>query len=257
MKIFVLGSSSRGNSTFCQLGSERFLVDIGFSYSKIRTRLSEKNIDINTINGIFITHEHQDHTKGLSVFLKNHNIPLYISKRSYYVLKDKLPENLKVVFINDLSLIKGKNYKITPFYLTHDSVANFGFFMRDDSGSLLIIYDTGDIPKKLLKEVSHLDILVIETNHDIEMLMGSKYPWYLKQRIMSSRGHLSNEQAFDILRDLVQRKTGIKYIFPMHLSEENNHMDIVKKVLDPQFIKDNKITLVETFPESSSEVISI
>ena len=257
MKIFVLGSSSKGNSTFCQLGSKRFLVDIGFSYAKIKEHLNEKNIEISSIDGIFITHEHQDHIKGLNVFLKHHNIPLYISRRSYYKIKDKLPGNLQINFINDMELVKGDDFKITPFYLNHDSAANFGFFMRDDNGSVLIIYDTGDIPDKLLKQISRLDILAIETNHDIEMLMGSKYPWYLKQRIMSSKGHLSNDQAFDILKDLIERKTGIKYIFPMHISEENNHMDIVKETIDQKLLKENKIEFIETFPEKNSKEVSL
>jgi len=257
MRLFVLGTSSKGNSTFIQLGKKKFLFDVGFSYKQIVERLASNGEQIENIDGIFITHEHQDHTKGLPVLLKKHNFPLYISKKSYYKIKDRISEDCKVIFIEHLKLIKEEDFVITPFYLIHDSVSNCGFFIRDRRGTLLLIYDTGEIPYKIINDISTLDALIIETNYDVEMLMGSKYPWHLKQRIMSPRGHLSNEQAVDLFNNLIEKKVGLRYVIPVHASEENNHPHLIKKLFPNKLLKENNIKFIETYPEKVSEVVEI
>jgi phosphoribosyl 1,2-cyclic phosphodiesterase len=257
VKTSVLGTGSKGNSIFCELGNSKILIDVGLSYKQIKERLNLIGESPENIDFILVSHEHQDHTKGLDVFLRHHKIKFYIQKKSSYILKNKIENYELGIPLNKNEMILGKNFQIKTFPLKHDSLSNSGFLLKDDSGSMLILYDTGEIPENLVDKVSDINILVIETNHDVNLLLGSRYPWHLKKRITSEKGHLSNEQSFDFANNLIERGTTLKYIVPVHISEENNHIDLINKLFNSNFLKKNNLNLVKTYPDHPSEVIKL
>ena len=217
MKITILASGSKGNSTLIETENKNILIDVGLPLSNLEKRLerSMPKIDI-----LIITHTHIDHIKGIKSILKK-------QKPIIYTLENNLEEK-----IEDTNLITHeKTYEedeliINLFELSHD-VPCLGVYLKEKDNELIYITDTGYIKEKLLKKYKNKTIYIIESNYEEEMLISGSYPFYLKQRIRSDRGHISNEDTCRYLKTLIGDKT--KYICLAHLSEENNNPEIVKE----------------------------
>ena len=257
MKISVLGSGSKGNSIFCEAGNSKFLIDIGFSYKQVCSRLSAIGESPEDIEFILISHEHGDHIKGLETFLKNHPIEFYTSFGTRKYLYSKISNASKGNVMGRGKVLKCGTASIRSVDLKHDSAGNIGFYIKDADAAALFIYDTGDIPEMILKKIKKVDVLVIEANHDIDLLFGSKYPWNLKRRILGEKGHLSNEQGFEFFAELIEAGAGIRYVVPFHLSEENNSPEKVMKVYTEGFLCKNSVELIMTFQDQPSKVIEL
>ena len=223
MRVCVLGSGSGGNSTFIEHQSTRVLVDAGLRAKEIVERLARIDVEPSTLDGIFISHEHHDHISGAGPLARKYKIPIYISPRALNHTSSSL-QNLKNIAIGaDLPTQVG-TITVTPFSTPHDSVDPLAFALRAGSSRVCIVSDIGFIPEAVRTRMRHSDLLVIESNHDIEMLRTGPYPWSLKQRVMSNYGHLSNEALayfFSEYVDGMQRK-----IMLIHLSKQNNHPQI-------------------------------
>lgn len=225
MKITVLGSGSKGNSTLIETTSCNILIDAGLTLKNIEKRLGT---NLPKINIIIITHTHKDHIGGLKSFIKKYK-PLIITKSEE--LKNLYPgENI----INDSTYEQG-NISITLFDLSHDSPCT-GISLKDKEKELIYITDTGYINQKILKKIKNKNIYIMESNHDTEMLRHGSYPFYLQQRIMSDKGHLSNQDAAKYLKNIIGDNT--EYIVLAHLSEENNTESLAqeetKKIITTQ-----------------------
>jgi len=223
MKVCVLGSGSSGNSTFVEHQSTRLLIDAGLRAKEIVERLSRIQVDPSTLDGIFISHEHHDHIGGAGPLARKFKIPIYISPRALDHTSSALQHLNHVPIGSDLPLQIG-SITVTPFSTPHDSVDPLAFALRAGSSRVCIITDIGFIPETVRNRLRNSDLLVIESNQDIEMLRTGPYPWSLKQRVMSNYGHLSNEALayfFTEHIDGIQRK-----IMLTHLSRQNNHPQI-------------------------------
>lgn len=223
MRICVLGSGSSGNSTFIEHQSTRLLIDAGLRAKELVDRLSRIHVDPSTLDGIFISHEHHDHIGGAGPLARKFKVPLYISPRALDHSSSSLQHLKHIAIVSDLPTQVG-SITVTPFSTPHDSVDPLAFALRAGSSRVCIVSDIGFIPESVRDRLRNCDLLVIESNHDLEMLRTGPYPWSLKQRVMSNYGHLSNEALayfFSEHVDGMQRK-----IMLIHLSRQNNHPQI-------------------------------
>ena len=213
IKICTLASGSSGNSVFIQTERAKILVDAGISPRQINSKLKILGVQMSEIDVVLITHEHTDHIAALP-FIK---VPVYVASTTTFLWKDKV-EDLKEFdtgspfYINDAL--------ITPFPIPHDALDPVGFTVQTEHKKVGVVTDIGSVTTLVRERLKGVDALVLEFNHDEEMLLYGPYPWDLKQRIKSRLGHLSNEDAAGLLGSLIH--DGLRYVILAHLSESNN-----------------------------------
>ena len=231
MRIIILGSGSKGNSTLLIGKNKKILIDVGFSYPQMIKLLGEYDVTPKDIDAVLITHTHKDHISGLKSFVKHTDIPVYTNNEMY-------DDILKIVDDNYLQLNDDVydigEFNIEPFHTSHDAKGSVGFIVNDDVTSLVYVTDTGYINEKNISRLKNKNIYIFESNHDINMLMTGPYPYILKQRVVSDKGHLSNLQSGNYLKEIIGNNT--KKIVLAHLSEINNTHELalktVKEIID-------------------------
>lgn len=252
MKVIVLSSGSKGNTTYIETEKTKILIDAGNTCKYILNKLEVHNIDPKTIDAILVTHTHSDHIKGLSVLLKKINPCVYITEKMHKEL-----EFLENYYIIDKDTIEVKDMVIEVIKTSHDTEDSVGYIINNDHKSIVYITDTGYINKKYFDMLKDRDIYIMESNHDIEMLNNSSYPFATRQRILSDKGHLSNYDSAKYLSKFIGTKT--KYILLAHLSEENNTeklaYDTLINRLDKEKIKVENIIITKQNKET--ELITI
>ena len=222
MKIKVLASGSKGNCSYIETSSARFLIDIGITYQRLKKELEKMNISVDDIDALLLTHAHNDHTSGLKVLLKHTNFKVYANKDIIKELTVDIDDE-RLELYNSLMHLNNST-EITVFKTSHDAKGSVGFLITENNNSLVYITDTGYINRKYFPLLKNKTIYYIESNHDEKMLMDGPYPYYLKQRIISDEGHLSNDATAKYLKKLVGDNT--KYIILAHLSEHNNKEEL-------------------------------
>ena len=231
MEVIILGSGSKGNSTLLITDTKKILIDVGFPYSKIKMDLEKNNYSIKDIDFILITHEHKDHIAGLSSLVKHEKKNIYIPSSMFRAINKIVDKDCIITIDDDKFQIDDLNIRF--LHTSHDALYPVGFLIEDTS-SLIYMTDTGYISKKNLNYMKNKNIYIIESNHDIKMLMNGPYPYILKQRVVSDTGHLSNEMTGKYLNELIGNNT--KKIILAHLSETNNleelAIETVKKLID-------------------------
>ena len=235
MTVSVLSSGSKGNTTFIQTNNTKILIDAGNTSKYILEKLNEINVDPTTIDAILITHTHIDHVKGLPVLLKKINPCVYITQK---MLKEL--EYLENYSIINTDKIKIKDLDIDVIKTSHDTEDSVGYIVNNDDKSIVYITDTGYINQKYFNILSNRNVYIMESNHDIEMLNNSKYPFALRQRILSDKGHLSNYDSAKYISKFIGSKT--KYVLLAHLSEENKTKELELETLDKR-LKKEKIAI--------------
>jgi len=217
LSFCVLGSSSSGNCTLVTDGITTILMDAGLPVKYTASRVLELT-DREEISGIFISHEHSDHTRNLFPLAKRYRAPVYLSPPVSWYLGEK--DGVTVVEIRDGAAVTVGGLKVTPFIVPHDAIDPFGFIIEGKGGSMGLVTDLGGVDERITELLRDREGLVIESNHDDEMLQNGRYPTYLKRRIMDEKGHLSNNQCKALLTNIVGPRT--RDIVLVHLSEENN-----------------------------------
>lgn len=213
MKYYVLASGSKGNCTVIDIDGKLMLIDIGISINELENKLELLGYSLSDIEAILITHDHNDHIKSINYF---ENKIIYGGSIIYNVR----PEN-KLQAFETYNIF---NSKITPLPLSHDSGTCFGYRVEVDDEVLIYITDTGYISSKIVSYIIGADHYIFESNHNVRMLMKTKRPMYLKQRIVSDVGHMSNEDAAYVLSKIITEKT--KNIILAHVSQEANSKDV-------------------------------
>lgn len=226
---YSIKSGSNGNCSLYKINNMIFLIDIGISIKYLINALENIQLNIFSINYIFLTHEHMDHIKGINTFIKHYKVPIYCSKTTAKKIIELYP-NLKS-FINifkfNSTVYINNVFSIETFKLPHDSLTNTGYILKYKDYKLAHFTDLGFMPSIMIKEISTCNTIVLEANYDVNMLLYSKYPHILKTRIASVKGHLSNQQTLNIITKLLKENT--KNIILSHLSEKNNSIDIINK----------------------------
>jgi phosphoribosyl 1,2-cyclic phosphodiesterase len=229
MEFSCLASGSSGNCFFVNEGSSSILIDAGISAKQIVERLNVINKNPKTIKGIFISHEHSDHVRGIDVFARKFNIPIFATggtiKHSFLCSDEKL---INQIFPEKVFNFSG--FKVIPIKKSHDAQEPVSFMIQDSrKKTLSVLTDVGFACNKVIKAISLSDSLILESNHDVEMLESGKYPYVLKRRILSDKGHLSNFQAGLLLME--HSKPGLNNIILSHLSLENNTEELALETI--------------------------
>ena len=217
MRIAVLSSGSKGNSSFIESGDQAILIDAGMSAKKLLSRMDEVGADHRNINGIVVTHDHSDHIKGVGILARKLRIPVYIHEANYEVKSD-LFEKCEIRFIEREFQIGG--FIITPIPVSHDGTANYSYNIAAEGKKISHLTDLGKATSLVKERTKDCDLFLLESNHDPIMLKEGPYPWFLKQRISGIKGHLSNADANNLL--LSADRSKLKNVILAHLSEENN-----------------------------------
>ena len=250
MKICVLSSGSKGNTTYIETPNAKILIDAGNSSKYILEKLRELGVNPEEIDAILITHTHVDHVKGLPVLLKRITPCVYMTEKMHPYL-DYI-ENYSII---DKPSFYIKNFKVLslPSY-TEDSL---GYIINNQNKSVVYITDTGYINHKYFNILKNRDIYIMESNHDVEMLNNGKYPFELRQRILSDKGHLSNYDSAKYLSRFIGEKT--KYILLAHLSEENNTKELAYNTLTNRLEKEHIAmnNIIITNQNKETELINI
>lgn len=232
MRVSVLSSGSKGNTTYIETDNTKILIDIGNTAKYVKEKLEEFEVDPNDLDAILITHTHQDHVKGLRVFEKQYNTLVYVSdimlKSLGYLKNYKLLEDSFDI----------KDIHVDMIKTSHDTEDSKGYIISDSVSSIVYITDTGYINRKYFDLLSNRDLYIMESNYDAQMLMNGKYPFHLRQRILSDKGHLSNYDSALYLSSFIGSNT--KYILLAHLSEENNTEEIAYNTLTERLRDDNR-----------------
>lgn len=254
MRVCVIASGSKGNVTYIETKNHRILLDMGKKKKYIVEALNKIGIDPKSIDIILISHLHSDHTSALENFIKTYKATVCMPQEMFANLtKIQNYEHIRIyedeIVIDDL--------KITALKSSHDAIDSRNFIIEEDGHSIVQITDTGYIKSKYFNILKNREVYLIESNHDIEMLTHGPYPEWLKKRVLSDEGHLSNQAAGFYLSKLIGEKT--KKVFLMHLSEINNDSEIalktVKETLKDYNVNFHNIECAEQ--DEISEVINV
>lgn len=225
MKLYSIASGSSGNCICVGSDHATILIDAGISGKRIEAGLNEIDMTTRDINGILVTHEHSDHIQGLGVLARRYGIPIYTTQGTKEaILKNtaigKVTPDLFRVIESDTPFCIG-DLEVAPFSIYHDAAQPVGYRVNHENKSIAVATDMGHYDDYIIRRLEGLDTLLLESNHDINMLQVGSYPYYLKRRILGERGHLSNESAGQLLCKILNDK--IKNILLGHLSKENNY----------------------------------
>ncbi|MBM7615538.1 MBL fold metallo-hydrolase [Alkaliphilus hydrothermalis] len=239
-----LASGSSGNCHLITDHTSSLLIDAGLSGKQIQLKLGEVGIDPQQLSGILISHEHSDHIHGAGILSRRFNIPIFANEGTWQGMEHKLgnikEENIRV-FESDKPFELG-NFIVMPYSISHDANEPVGYSFVNKGVKVCVTTDLGHVTGEILDQISDSDLVVLESNHDVEMLKAGGYPYYLKRRILSDVGHLSNEAAGNAIVDLVKRN--VKSVMLAHLSKDNNFPELaietIKSILQMNKVGFNK-----------------
>lgn len=241
MKFCSLYSGSSGNSMFIASDNAKVLIDAGLPGKKIDEALLSIGENPRELDGIFITHEHSDHIKGIGVLSRKYDIPIYANADTWCVLEGSIGKikehNIKIM--DRRSTLSINDLDITSFNIPHDAVAPVGYTLHNRGKKISVITDFGIYTEEIKDNIKDSEIILLESNHDVNMLKFGPYPYVLKRRILSEVGHLSNEDCGKAIVDLINYKPH-KRIILGHLSGTNNNADLALETV-ASILRENNI----------------
>ncbi|MBS6645162.1 MAG: MBL fold metallo-hydrolase [Clostridiaceae bacterium] len=265
MRLVSIASGSSGNCIYVGSDNSHILVDAGISNKRIEQGLSEIGVKGNEINGIVITHEHSDHTKGLGVLARKYGVPIYSTRETLEEISNmkslgEYPAELFHPIQPDVDFEIG-DLKLKPFSIDHDAANPVAYRIQCGKKSVAVATDMGHYDQYIIEHLQGLDAILLESNHDVNMLQTGPYPYYLKRRILSDHGHLSNENAGRLLNYILH--DNIKKILLGHLSKENNYEELAYETVkleinqgdNPFHASDFSITVAKR--DQMSEIITL
>jgi len=227
VRVCLLASGSKGNAILVDTGGSKILIDAGLSGREILHRLKAIGVGENELDAILISHEHTDHTRGAGTLARKLKIPLLVSYPTCKAMHSLL-KKVEVIEFESGYPFAFNDLLIDPFPITHDACDPVGFLIEGTHGKVGIATDLGIVTRLVKDKLKGSRVLVLESNHDEEMLLNGPYPWHLKQRIKSRHGHLSNTESADLLDEILH--PGLEGLFLAHLSEVNNDPGVALRV---------------------------
>jgi len=251
VEICALASGSNGNCYYIGNKDSAILIDMGISNRQLQKRLTDNNLSLKKIKAIFISHEHSDHIKGLRIVVNKNNIKPYITKKTYNKARtDFIPKQVNLFLPEDTICVD--NIKVHSFKKQHNAAEPVSFRVEIDNINIGVITDLGVITNKIKKHMSMCNAIFLESNYDNNLLQSGRYPPHLKEHVASDYGHLSNNQAFDLIESI--KNTNLKTILISHISSDNNNINLIMDKFKP-LESTCKIEFTSRF--NSSKVINI
>jgi len=246
VRFCSMASGSSGNSIYAGTEHTHILFDAGLSGKRIQEGLAEIGVSGNQIDALFITHEHSDHIKGAGILSRRFDIPIYATPGTWEAMESQLGDisykNKQFIYQGEHCIIN--DLCIKPFAIPHDAAEPVGYSVMTDQYKMTIATDIGHITDTLRENLMDSNVLLLEANHDIEMLRNGSYPWKLKQRVLGENGHLSNVTAGQLLTDVMSGK--LEHVFLGHLSSENNLPSIALRTV-AEVLQKNGISIEKNF----------
>ena len=235
MRVCLLSSGSKGNSCLVETKEAKILIDLGTTCQYVCNELDKLDVNPRDIDAILITHTHVDHINGIKSFIRKYHTKIYVTD----VLKELLEKEIGSF---DYELYDGKSAVIKDLSIeyiktSHDAKGSIGFILNEGKKSMVYITDTGYINKRYIEKLSNKNLYILESNHDVYMLKNGPYPYFLQQRVVGDKGHLSNAQASSYLCDFIGDNT--KKIVFAHLSEKNNTPEKVIETFNEKLVENN------------------
>ncbi|MCZ8517634.1 MBL fold metallo-hydrolase [Paenibacillus filicis] len=258
IRFSVLSSGSTGNAMVVDGEDGKVLIDAGLSAKKVEQLLKERGMSPDQLDAILVTHEHADHIKGLGALARKYDLPVYANEKTWRELDQHIGEiaeaNRCVMDtgeVRDFGMLQVESYGIS-----HDAAEPVGYCFYQGEEKLSLATDLGYMSSKVKEKITDSDVLVLESNHDVEMLRMGRYPWNIKRRILSDVGHLSNEAAGIGLVDVMSEKT--KRVYLAHLSRDHNLMDLARLTVNSMVEErlapdDHRAKLMDTYYDRSTE----
>ncbi len=235
LKFISFGSGSSGNCYMLMTPTDGLLIDIGVGLRGLKKDFKDYGLSMSQVHHVLVTHDHADHIKSVGSFSKDYQVPVYTTEKvhegiekNYCVQQKVLPERKR--FVEKGKTIKIGDFLVTPFPVPHDSSDNVGYMIEAEGVNFCIITDAGYVTEEMKPFISEANYLVIEANHDEEMVNDGPYPQFLKGRILSQTGHLSNRSCgLALVENMTEH---LRYVWLCHLSEENNHPELARKTVE-------------------------
>lgn len=234
MRICLLGSGSRGNCVYVESKGAAVLIDQGFSHAEMARRMEIAGLDVSCIRAVFTTHEHDDHIRGVGITARKLDIPVYGTAGTLNSKRGLFTGGEKIITIESGAPIRFGALDMLPYSIPHDAAEPVQYCISSGRKKIGIATDLGFVSTLVQECLTGSDLIVLEANHDVDMLRKGSYPWQLKQRIMSRMGHLSNMNAAQVLYNLSLAKR-TKQVILAHLSEENNRAEIAEREIRELF----------------------
>jgi phosphoribosyl 1,2-cyclic phosphodiesterase len=235
LKFISFGSGSSGNCYFLYTENEGLMIDIGVGVRNLKKQFRDYGLSLNSVHYLLITHDHADHIKSVGSFSHEYHLPVYATEavhqgidRNYFVTR-KIEAQQKRMLKPGETIVLG-DFRVTPFAVPHDASENVGYLVEAGGVTFCMMTDAGCVTPEMGQFISRSDYLVIEANHDIEMLRQGTYPQYLKDRIESNSGHLNNADCAKAIAEHMTER--LKHVWLCHLSEENNHPELARKTVE-------------------------
>ena len=251
MKFCPLASGSSGNCVYVGTSTTHLLVDAGLSGKRIEAALTSSGaVRAEHLSGIFVTHEHSDHISGVGILSRRFGLPVYASAHTWRFMQrhgtiGTVAEEFRKIIVPGEPVLIG-DMEVTAFDVPHDASQPVGYCLRGDGFKAAVATDMGYVTDTVRSLLQDVHVILLESNHDVEMLQNGRYPAALKERVMSSRGHLSNVAAGALLAEIALEEG---HIFLGHLSEENNRpmiaLDTVYNILETNDVKVKRLTVAE------------
>jgi phosphoribosyl 1,2-cyclic phosphodiesterase len=226
MRFIPLGSGSRGNATLVELGSTKLLVDAGLSARALGARLNAVGVSAADIDFILLSHDHGDHVRGAERFSRMHGVPVVCSPETLEAMDLSHSHFASWFPLSENGPMTLGDCEVDPFPVPHDAARPVGFVITGEGLRIGMATDLGCATTVVLERLRGCNVVMIESNHDAEMLLNGPYPWHLKQRVAGRTGHLSNDEAASVLRDVVD--DSCRVVVMAHLSEQNNTPELAR-----------------------------
>lgn len=231
MQFTSLGSGSEGNATVIQGGNTTILLDCGYSFVRLEERLNDRGLSADQLDAVLVTHEHSDHCKGVGVLARKLRLPFYASRGTANSVLARDGDNPKLeALIHEIDPdrpFRIGDLSIFPISVPHDASQPTQFVFRYSNVSLGVLTDCGSITSSMVTHYSDLDALLLETNHDLEMLLEGPYPHYLKDRVAGDFGHLNNRQSRSFADEVIG--SNMQHLVLGHISQQNNDVGVIKE----------------------------
>ena len=254
-KVWTLASGSSGNSVYFEAADSAIIVDAGVSGRVVEQSIARVGGDKSKIKAVFLTHSHSDHIKSAGVIARKFGVPIYTTRATYEYCASRLGKNIEYKIIKTSESVEVGGFTVNAIPTPHDAADSVALIFERDALRCGVFTDLGHVFYKLEKEISNLDAVILESNYDPNMLENGSYPYYLKQRISSKAGHISNEEAACLL--LNSQGERLKTVMLAHLSNENNTPEAALKCHIDVLANSGKNIKLMVAPRSEpSEVIS-